>query len=103
MGGQVGWDNQGQFADGLVAQVEQALRNIVEVLAVAGATPADIVRLTWYICDLDDYKANLRGIGKAYRAVIGRHYPAMSAVGVTRLVEAGALVEIEATAVLQAG
>ena len=100
VGGQIGWDSQGRFADGLVAQVEQALRNVVEVLAAAGGTPADIVRLTWYICDLDDYKANLRGLGQVYRAVAGRHYPAMSAVGVTRLVEAKALVEIEATAVL---
>ena len=69
---------------------------------MAGATPADIVRMTWYICDLDDYAASLPAIGRAYRAVMGRHYPAMSAIGVTRLVEKQALVEIEATAVLPA-
>ncbi len=101
VGGQVGWDTRGVFAEGLAAQVGQALQNIAEVLAVAGATPADIVRMTWYLTDLDDYDASLPGIGRAYRTVMGRHYPAMSAVGVTRLVEKRALVEIEATAVLR--
>jgi enamine deaminase RidA (YjgF/YER057c/UK114 family) len=101
VGGQIGWDAQGRFADGLVAQVGQALQNVADVLAAGGGMPADIVRLTWYICDLDDYAANLPGIGKAYRSVMGKHFPAMSAVGVTRLVEKMALVEIEATAVLK--
>ena len=102
VGGQIGWDTEGRFAEGLAAQVEQALRNVAEVLAVAGGSPSDIVRMTWYICDLEDYAASLHAIGRAYRAVMGRHYPAMSAVGVTRLVEKNALVEIEATAVLAA-
>ena len=101
VGGQIGWDARGQFADGLVAQVGQALQNIAEVLAVAGGTPADIVRLTWYLCDMDDYTANLPGIGRAYRSIMGRHFPAMSAIAVVRLVEPLALVEIEATAVLK--
>ena len=101
VGGQIGWDSQGRFAEGLVAQVAQALQNIAEVLAVAGGTPADIVRLTWYLRDMDDYTSSLPGIGRAYRAVMGKHFPAMSAIAVTRLVEPLALVEIEATAVLQ--
>ncbi len=101
VGGQVGWNTRGVFAEGLAAQVGQALQNIAEVLAVAGATPADIVRITWYLTDLDDYHASLPGIGRAYRSVMGRHFPAMTAVGVTRLVEKDALVEIEATAVLR--
>ena len=101
VGGQIGWDAQGEFADGLAAQVGQALRNIAEVLAEAGGAPADIVRLTWFLCDVDDYNASLPAIGRAYRAVMGRHFPAMSVVAVVRLVEARALVEIEATAVLE--
>lgn len=100
VGGQIGWNLHGQFADGLAAQVGQSLQNIAEVLAAAGGKPTDIVRLTWYLCDLDDYAASLPAIGRAYRHVMGRHFPAMSAVGVTRLVERLALVEIEATAVL---
>ncbi len=101
VGGQIGWNAQGEFAEGLVAQVAQALQNVAEVLAVAGGTPADIVRLTWYLCDMDDYTANLPSIGKAYRSVMGKHFPAMSAIAVVRLVEPRALVEIEATAVMK--
>ena len=98
--GQVGCDAAGNFADGLVAQVEQALRNIAAVLAAAGATPEQVVRLTWYMTDLADYTARLKEIGQAYRRVMGRHFPAMTAVEVVALVEPRALVEIEATAVL---
>lgn len=101
IGGQIGWNAQGEFADGLALQVGQALRNIVEVVAVAGGTCADIVRLTWFLRDVDDYNANLAGIGRAYRSVFGKHFPAMSVVAVVRLVEPLALVEIEATAVLK--
>ena len=101
VGGQIGWNAKGEFADGLAAQVGQALQNIAEILAVAGGSPSDIVRMTWFLCDLDDYAANLPGIGRAYRAVMGRHFPAMSAIGISRLVEKHALVEIEATAVLK--
>ena len=100
VGGQIGWDAQGRFADGLAAQIGQALQNIVDVLAVAGGTPANIVRLTWFLRDIDDYNANLRDVGRAYRAVMGKTFPAMSVIEVRRLVEPLALVEIEATAVL---
>jgi enamine deaminase RidA (YjgF/YER057c/UK114 family) len=99
LGGQIGWDEHGQLAEGLPAQVERALRNIGLVLAEANAAPADIVRMTWYLVSIDDYKARLGEIGAAYRRVFGKHYPAMSVVEVVRLVETGALVEIEATAV----
>ena len=100
VGGQVGWDASGAFADGLVAQVRQTLENIVAVLAEAGAEPSHVVRMTWYVVDRDDYLARLKEIGAVYRAVMGRHFPAMAAVQVVALVEARALVEIEATAVI---
>ncbi len=100
VGGQIGWDTEGRFAEGLAAQVEQALRNIVAVLAEAGGGPADIARLTWYLVDAEDYLGRQREIGEAYTRVLGRHYPAMAVMQVTRLVEAQALVEIEATAVV---
>ncbi len=87
VGGQIGWDAEGRFAEGLAAQVGQALRNIAEVLAAAGGSPADIVRLTWFVCDVEAYHAELPAIGQAYRAVMGRHFPAMSVIGVSRLVE----------------
>ena len=102
VGGQIGWDPAGAFATGLPAQVGQALRNIAEVLAAGGLTPADVVRLTWFVVDVADYAANLKPIGAAYRAVMGRHFPVMSVIGCTRLVEPQALVEIEATAVREA-
>jgi enamine deaminase RidA (YjgF/YER057c/UK114 family) len=100
VGGQIGWDAAGAFASGLPAQVGQALRNIVTVVAEAGGGPEDVARLTWYVVDREDYLANQREIGAAYRDVMGRHFPAMAVVQVTALVEAEALVEIEATAVL---
>jgi enamine deaminase RidA (YjgF/YER057c/UK114 family) len=102
VGGQIGWDQHGRFADGIAAQVEQALRNILCVLAEAGGEPADIVRLTWFVTDMDAYRDGLGPIGEAYRRVMGRQFPVMSVVEVTRLVERAALVEIEATAVLAA-
>lgn len=100
--GQIGMDPAGTFASGLVAQVEQALRNIVAVLAAAGAAPEQVVRLTWYMTDLAAYEAQLKEIGQAYRRVMGRHFPTMTVVEISRLVERKALVEIEATAVLPA-
>ena len=100
IGGQIGWDADGRFAEGLAAQVGQALHNIIDMLAVAGAPPSSIVRLTWFVVDISDYAAQRPAIGQAYRAVMGRHFPAMSVIGVSRLVERLALVEIEATAVL---
>lgn len=99
-GGVVGWDTTEAFPEGLVAQTEQALRNIVAILAEGGAAPRHLVRLTWYVTDIDDYLANLKPIGKAYRAVFGPYYPAMALVQVVRLVERAAKVEIEATAVV---
>jgi len=99
-GGLIGWDAEGRFADGLVGQVRQALVNITTVLAEAGATPEHLVRMTWYVVDMEAYRAAGPALGRAYRVVIGRHYPAMAVLEVTRLVEPQALVEIEATAVI---
>ena len=99
--GQVGWDAGGQFASSeLAVQVEQALRNIVAVVAEAGGTPADITRLTWFVTDKAEYVLARKAIGEAYRRVMGRHFPAMSVVAVCALVEDEAKVEIEATAVI---
>ena len=99
--GQIGWTaDQRMVSDDFVDQARQALANVVAVLAEAGATPADLVRLTWYIVDRDEYVASLEPLGAAYREVIGRVYPAMTAVEVRQLVEPRARVEIEATAVI---
>ena len=99
--GQVGWNAEQQFAsDDFVGQVEQALTNVVEVLAEARATPAHLVRLTWYVTDKREYLSRLREVGHAYRRVIGKHFPAMTLVQVVALVEDRAKVEIEATAVV---
>ena len=100
VGGMIGQDSSGRFADGFIPQMKQALANIVAVLAEAGATPGHIVRLTWYVCDMQEYLANLPALGQAYREVMGRHFPAMAVVEVSRLVEPLARLEIEATAVL---
>lgn len=99
-GGVVGWDVSGRFGDGFVAQVRQALENVVAILAEGGARPDHLVRLTWYVVDMDEYVSNLKALGKAYREVIGTHYPSMALVQVVRLVEPSARVEIEATAVV---
>ncbi|APG13031.1 enamine deaminase RidA (YjgF/YER057c/UK114 family) [Bradyrhizobium elkanii] len=99
-GGVVGWDIAGRFADGFVAQVRQTLENIVAILAEGGARPDHLVRLTWYVVDMDEYTTNLKALGKAYREVVGTHYPSMALVQVVRLVEPSARVEIEATAVV---
>ncbi|HUK60695.1 MAG TPA: RidA family protein [Stellaceae bacterium] len=98
--GQWGSSPGGDFPAGLPAQTRQALQNIADVLKAAGAKPEHVVRLTWYMTDLGDYNTNLRDIGEAYRAVMGRHFPAMTAVEIARLVDPRALVEIEATAVV---
>jgi enamine deaminase RidA (YjgF/YER057c/UK114 family) len=101
VGGQVGWNGQQQFAsDDFVAQARQALDNVVAVLREAGAGPEHLVRMTWYVTDRGEYLGNLRELGQAYREVIGRHYPAMTAVEVSALMEKRARVEIEATAVV---
>jgi enamine deaminase RidA (YjgF/YER057c/UK114 family) len=100
-GGLVGWNAEGVFeTDDFVGQAGQALRNIVAVLAEAGARPEHLVRLTWYVTDKAEYLAGLRALGAVYREVIGRHYPAMALVQVVALVEDRARVEIEATAVI---
>ena len=99
--GQIGWDAQGHFhTDDLVGQVRQALQNVVAVLAEAGGKPEHIARMNWYITDKRSYISALRGIGEAYREVMGAHYPAMTAVEVTALIEDRAKVEIEVTAVI---
>lgn len=101
-GGLVGWDSEGRFPDGFVAQARQTFLNIREVLQVAGAGPEHLTRLTWYVTSVEAYLADPKGLGAAYREVFGRCFPAMATVEVTRLVEREALLEIEATAVLPA-
>jgi enamine deaminase RidA (YjgF/YER057c/UK114 family) len=100
VGGQIGWDTAGRFPPTLAGQVEQALANIVAVLNEADAGPQHLVRLTWYVVDMDAYTGALKEIGRAYRATLGSVYPPMTLVQVVRLVEPDALVEIEATAVV---
>jgi len=99
-GGVIGWDNEQRLADGFVAQVRQTLGNIAAILAEAEARPEHLVRLTWYVVDIEEYLANLRELGQIYREIFGTHYPAMALVQVVRLVEKAARVEIEATAVV---
>jgi len=99
--GQVGWNASGvMVAPGIVAQTQQALRNIEAVLACANATVKDISRMTWYVVDMAEYRRERRGIGEVYREVMGQHYPAMTLVQVAALAESDARVEIEATAVI---
>lgn len=99
--GQIGWDEQGRFqATDFVAQTRQALHNILAILAEADGRPEHIVRLTWYVVDKREYLACSKELGQVYRAVMGQHYPAMTVVQVTALVEDQACVEIEATAVI---
>ena len=101
LGGQVGWDaEQRMESDDFAQQVERSLRNIVAILAEAGAGPEHLVRLTWFVTDKREYLDSLPGIGTAYLDVIGRNFPAMSLVQVIALVDDRAKVEIEATAVL---
>jgi enamine deaminase RidA (YjgF/YER057c/UK114 family) len=99
--GQIGWNAAQQFeTDDFVGQTRQALANVVAVLAVAGARPEHLARMTWYITDKTEYRSSLREIGRAYREIIGPHYPAMTLVQVAALLEDRAKVEIEATAVI---
>jgi enamine deaminase RidA (YjgF/YER057c/UK114 family) len=101
VGGQVGWNAGGKFetAD-FAAQARRALENVVAVLAEAGGLPEHIARMTWYVVDKREYIASYAALGRAYVEVIGRHYPAMTAVEVSALIEDAAKVEIEATAVI---
>ena len=99
--GMVGCDASGRFhSDDFAEQARQALRNVVDVLATGDARPEHIVRMTWYVIDKNEYVAAYRSIGAAYRQVIGAHYPVMTAVQVSALLEDQAKVEIEATAVI---
>jgi enamine deaminase RidA (YjgF/YER057c/UK114 family) len=99
-GGVIGWDPQGHLPVGFVAQVRQTLSNIAAILAAGGAAPEHLVRLTWYVVDMEEYLANLKTLGQIYRELFGAHYPAMALVQVVRLVEKAARVEIEATAMV---
>jgi enamine deaminase RidA (YjgF/YER057c/UK114 family) len=100
-GGVIGWNAAQEFeTDDFALQAGQALRSIVEILALGGAGPEHLVRLTWYVTDKREYLASLRALGQEYRAAIGNHWPAMALVQVTALVEDRAKVEIEATAVV---
>lgn len=99
--GQIGWNAAQVFeSEDFVAQAEQALRNIVDVLAAGGARPDHVTRMTWYVVDKREYLVRGRDLGAAYRRVFGRHFPAMTAVQVVALIEDRARVEIEATAVV---
>jgi enamine deaminase RidA (YjgF/YER057c/UK114 family) len=99
-GGVVGWDVMGNFPPTFAAQARQTFSNILAILAEGGAGPEHLVRLTWYVVDLEDYRSGLKELGRAYREVIGAYYPAMAVVEVSGLVEAKARLEIEATAVV---
>ena len=98
--GQIGWDEHGALPTGLVAQFERAIQNVLEVVRSAGAHPENIGRLTIYLKDKQEYQSSRKEIGEAYRKHMGKHFPAMSLVMVHDLLEDGALVEIEATAVM---
>lgn len=101
LSGMVGWNAHSQFeARDFAGQVRQALKNIVEVLVQANAQPEHIARMTWYVVDKQEYLNSTQEIGAAYREIIGRHYPAMTVVEVSGLVESEARVEIEVTAVV---
>ncbi|WP_291727181.1 RidA family protein [Leisingera sp. F5] len=101
VGGQIGWTADQVFeAQDFIGQMSQALQNILEVVEAAGGSAQDIARLTWFVTDKAEYLAHQAEVGKAYRAVMGYHFPAMTMVVVSALVEDKAKVEIEATAVL---
>jgi enamine deaminase RidA (YjgF/YER057c/UK114 family) len=99
-GGVIGWDTEGRLAPDFVGQVRQTLSNIADIIAEGDAKPEHLVRLTWYVVDIEEYLASLKELGCAYREIFGAHYPAMALVQVVRLVEKEARVEIEATAVV---
>lgn len=99
-GGIVGWDEAGRFPADFVGQARQCFANIAAILAAGGAGPEHLVRLTWYVTDIEEYLAEPKALGDAYRAVFGRNFPTMATVQVVRLVEREARIEIEATAVL---
>jgi enamine deaminase RidA (YjgF/YER057c/UK114 family) len=101
LSGMIGWNEKGEIVSpDFAAQVAQALRNVVEVLAEANAKPEHIVRMNWYVLDKKEYVSAYKQLGAAYREIIGSHFPAMTAVQVTSLIEDAARVEIEVTAVI---
>ncbi len=101
--GQVGWDaRQHLVSDDFLAQAAQALRNVADVLRAAGGDPEHLVRMTWYVLDAAEYRANAKALGAAYREIFGSHFPAMTLIVVAGLLEEGARLEIEATAILPA-
>jgi len=103
-GGQIGWNKDQVFvAKDFIGQMEQVLRNILDIVEAAGGTASDVVRLTWFVKDKKEYMAHQREVGEAYRRVFGRHFPAMSMLVVADLIEDEALVEIEATAKISKG
>jgi enamine deaminase RidA (YjgF/YER057c/UK114 family) len=100
--GQVGWNAQQVFeTDTFIGQMRQALRNILEIVETAGGKPQDVLRMTWFVTDENEYIENQRAVGEAYRDLFGKHFPAMSLVIVKGLIETGALLEIEATALVE--
>ncbi|KGM47970.1 RidA family protein [Pseudooceanicola atlanticus] len=103
VGGQIGWNADQVFeAHDFIGQMTQALQNILDVVTAAGGKAEDITRLTWYVTSKKEYVAHQAEVGRAYRSVLGYHFPAMTMVVVSELVEDEAKVEIEATAVLPA-
>ncbi len=101
IGGQIGWTGEQKFeSHDFIGQMEQALKNIVEIVEASGGKAQDITRLTWFILDKKEYLSRLPEVGQAYRRVLGRHFPAMSMLVVKDLIEDEAVIEIEATAVL---
>jgi len=98
--GMIGWNEAEEVADGFVAQLELALRNTMAVLAEAGAGPEHVTRMTWYVKGLDAYRENIPEVGRTYREIMGKNFPAMAVIGVVDLVDTGALIEIETTAVI---
>lgn len=101
VGGQIGWNKDQVFeSHDFIGQMEQALKNILEIVESAGGRASDIVRLTWYVIDKKEYLARQKEVGETYRRIMGKHFPAMTMVVVSGLIEDEALVEIEATAVM---
>lgn len=99
--GVIGWNAKEEFeSDDFIDQLRQTLSNTRDILAAAGAEPSDIVRMTWYVTDMEEYTGRLKEVGAVWREVLGRTYPCMACVGVTQLVEKRAKIEIETTAVV---
>jgi len=98
--GMIGWNEKQEIGEGFAEQFRLALENTIAVLAEADAGPEHVVRMTWYVKGLDEYRENLSGIGSAWREIMGKNFPTMAVIGITELVEKEALIEIETTAVI---